>query len=41
MLQKQSLKNPFYEKVKMSTKGSFVVESFITIGPFDYDCTHP
>jgi len=32
-------KNLFYEKVKFQ-KGPFVVESFITIGSFDYDCTH-
>jgi hypothetical protein len=32
-------KNPFDEKVKMSTKGPFVVESFVTIGSFD--CVAP
>jgi hypothetical protein len=37
MLQKNPSKSPFCEKVKMSTKGQFVVESFVTIGSFDYD----
>jgi len=32
-------KNPFYEKVKMTTKGPFVVESFVIVGSFDCDCT--
>jgi hypothetical protein len=31
-------KNPFYEKVKMITKGLFVVESFVIVGSFDCDC---
>ncbi len=30
-------KIPFYEKIKMTTKGPFVVESFVTIGSFDCD----
>jgi hypothetical protein len=42
MLQKKLLKNLFYEKVKMlKKKGPFVVETFITISSFDYDCTQP
>jgi hypothetical protein len=32
-------KNPFYEKVKMTTKKIAVLESFIIVGSFDYDCT--
>ncbi len=32
--------NIFYEKIKMTTKGPFVVEPFLTIGSFDYDCNH-
>jgi len=36
---KNLLKNPFYEKIKMFKKGPFVVESFVTIGSFDYDQT--
>jgi len=32
-------KNPFYEKVKLTTKRIIVLESFVTIGSFDYDCT--
>jgi hypothetical protein len=36
---KNPSKNPFYEKVKMFKKSPFVVESFVTIGPFDYDHT--
>jgi len=32
-------KNPFYEKIKMFKKGTFVIESFVTISSFDYDCT--
>jgi hypothetical protein len=39
MLKKKFSKIPFYEKVKMSTKGPFVVESFVIIGTFDCDCT--
>jgi hypothetical protein len=36
MLQKNNNNNfPFYEKIKMITKGSFVLESFVTIGSFD------
>jgi hypothetical protein len=34
------LKIPFYEKIKMFKKCPFVVESFVTIGSFDYDYTH-
>jgi hypothetical protein len=40
MLQKKPFKKNFYEKVKMSTKGPTMVESFVTIGSFDCDCTH-
>jgi hypothetical protein len=40
MLQKNPLKNIFYKKTKMLKKGPFVVESFVTIGSFDYDYTH-
>jgi hypothetical protein len=29
----------FYEKIKMLRKNPFVVESFVTISSFDYDCT--
>jgi hypothetical protein len=36
---KNSSKNPFYEKVNMLKKGSFVVESFVIVGSFDYDHT--
>jgi hypothetical protein len=36
-------KNPpnfsFYGKIKMTTKGPFVVESFVIVGSIDYDCT--
>jgi hypothetical protein len=39
MLQKNPPKNIFYEKVKMSTKGPFVIESFVNVGSFDNDCT--
>jgi hypothetical protein len=39
MLQKNPSKNPFYKKVKMFAKGSFVIDSFVTIGSFDCDCT--
>jgi hypothetical protein len=39
MLQKNLSRNLFYEKTKMTTKGSFAVESFVTIGSFDWDCT--
>jgi hypothetical protein len=39
MLPKKSFKKSFYEKMKKFKKGPFVVESFITIGSFDYDCT--
>jgi hypothetical protein len=41
MLQKYPSKIPSYEKVKMFKKGWFVIESFATIGSFDYDYTHP
>jgi hypothetical protein len=40
MLPKKSFKKDFYKKIKMLKKGPFVVESFVTIGSFDYDCTH-
>jgi len=33
-------KNPFYEKVKMITKRTIILDSIITISSFDYDCTH-
>jgi hypothetical protein len=39
MLQKNPSKIPFYEKIKLFKKGPFVVESFVIIGSFDYDCT--
>jgi hypothetical protein len=39
MLPKNPSKNFFYEKVKMTTKGPFVVESFVNVGSFDCDCT--
>jgi hypothetical protein len=39
MLQKNLSKNPFYEKVKMFKTGLFVVESFVNVDSFDYDCT--
>jgi hypothetical protein len=39
MLKNNPSKNPFYEKIKMFKKGPFVVESFVTISSFDYDCT--
>jgi hypothetical protein len=39
MLKKNPSKNPFYEKIKMFKKGTFVIESFVTISSFDYDCT--
>jgi len=32
-------KNPFYEKMKMTTKRTVVLESFIIIGSFNCDCT--
>ncbi len=38
--QKNLSKIPFYEKIKMFKKDPFVVESFVTIGSFDYDRTH-
>jgi hypothetical protein len=31
--------NPFYEKVKMTTKRTVVLESFIIVGSFDCDHT--
>jgi hypothetical protein len=37
MLQKNLSKVDFYERIKMTTKGPFVVESFVTIGSIDYD----
>jgi hypothetical protein len=40
MLQKNPSKNTFYENVKMSTKGPFVVEFLVVVGTFDCDCTH-
>jgi hypothetical protein len=39
MLKNKSSKIPFYEQVKMSTKGPFVVELFVIIGTFDCDYT--
>jgi hypothetical protein len=38
MLQIFFSKIPFYEKVKMTTKGLFVIESFVIVGSFDCDC---
>jgi hypothetical protein len=38
---KNPLKNPLYEKVQKSKKGPFVVESFVTVGSFDFVCTPP
>jgi hypothetical protein len=38
MLQKNLSKIQFYEKVKMTTNGPFVIESFVTIGLADYAC---
>jgi hypothetical protein len=32
-------KNPFYEIVKMTTKKIVILESFVTVGSFDCDCT--
>jgi len=32
-------KSPFYEKMKMAKKRTTILESFITIGSFDYDHT--
>jgi hypothetical protein len=40
MLQKYPLKIPYYEKIKMTTKNPFLVESFVTIGSFDCDYAH-
>jgi hypothetical protein len=39
ILQKNSFQNLFYEIVKMTTKITASLESFITIGLFDYDRT--
>jgi hypothetical protein len=39
VLKKKTSKIPFYEKVKISTKGPFVVESFVIIGTFGCDYT--
>jgi hypothetical protein len=39
MLQKNPSKKNFYEKIEMFNKGPFVVESFVIVGSFDYDCT--
>jgi hypothetical protein len=39
MLKNKPSKIPLYEKIKMSTKGSFVVESFVIIGTFYCDYT--
>jgi len=33
-------KSSIYEKIKMFKKGPFVIESFVTVASFDYDCTH-
>jgi hypothetical protein len=38
--QKNLSKFSFYEKIKMFKKDPFVVESFVIVGSFDYDCTH-
>jgi hypothetical protein len=39
MLQKTPLNFPFYEKIKIFKKGTFVVELFVIDGSFDYDWT--
>jgi len=39
MLQKKSFKKSFLWKNQNDHKGSFVVESFVTIGSFDWNCT--
>jgi len=40
MLQKKKFKKIFFfEKVKMTIKNPFVVESFVTIGSFDNGCS--
>jgi hypothetical protein len=36
---KNPSKNPLYEKIKMFKNGPFMVEFFVIIGSFDYDCT--
>jgi hypothetical protein len=41
MLQKYPSKIPSYEKVQTLKKGPIVVESFVTIHSFDYDCIQP
>jgi hypothetical protein len=38
ILQKISSKNPFFEKVKMTTKKTLVLESIVIVGSFD--CGH-
>jgi hypothetical protein len=40
MLKKKSFKKSFYGKVKMFQKGPFVVEFFLIVESFGYDCTH-
>jgi hypothetical protein len=32
-------KSPFYEKVKMTTKRTTILESLVNVGSFDYDLT--
>ncbi len=34
------LKSPFYEKMKMTTKRTTILESFVTVGSFDCDCNY-
>jgi hypothetical protein len=36
---KNMLQKINYEKIKMFKKGPLVLESFVTIGSFEYDCT--
>jgi hypothetical protein len=40
ILEKISSKSPFYEKVKMTTKRTIILESFVIVDSFDCDCTH-
>jgi len=40
MLKKISFKISFYEKVKMTTKGTTILGSFVIVGLFDCDLTH-
>jgi hypothetical protein len=39
MLQKILSKIPFYEKIKMSIKSPFVVETVVIVGSFDCNYT--